>query len=169
MATRSPIQSPSPSDAGEIERHNARCFTLLRSLGQAVPIGVIGSAALLLDHPAARSRYRLPDLDVVLRERDVPSFDAWVRGNGAETTVWGAPWTPDLELAGKFYVRAMVSAIQLDAAFELSRLSVADFLASVRDVEGIPVCAEALVRELKRGKDEAAYARFLEQTGLPQR
>lgn len=153
----------------ELEAHNERCFTRLRSLAQEVPIGVIGSAALLLLHAEARGRYRLPDLDVVLREDDVAAFDRWVRNQGGHTRVWDVPLTPETSLDGKFYARAIVDDVQLDATFEVTLESVEVFLGSVTLVDGVPVCSERLVQRLKRRARPEAFRAFLEATGIADR
>lgn len=145
----------------------ARHFELLRSLVAAgVRFVTVGSAGLLLAHPEARARYELPDVDVLLERLELPKLVELVHRRGGGVTVWGEPWRDDLPLEGRFYARAVVDGLQLDATYEEPDFDLATLIREARWLEGIPVCADAPLWAMKLRKDEAAARAWAARVGL---
>jgi hypothetical protein len=123
---------------------NARYLALLRELALSVRFVTIGSAGLvLLDETHA-----LHDVDIVLGPDELEAFAKWANTRGS-ITVWGEPWSGEWNersLAGKFYVRAMIDGLQVDATFEFPH-DAAALISSARIIDGIPVCPEHVLRE----------------------
>lgn len=124
---------------------NARHLALLRELAVGgVKFVTIGSAGLVLLGEA----HTLHDVDIVLAPGALAAFAQWARQRG-HLTVWGEPWASawsEQALAGKFYVRAVIDGLQLDATFEFP-YDVPTLLRDARVIDGIPVCPEAVLRE----------------------
>lgn len=149
---------------------NERHLALLRSLADAgVAFVTVGSAGLLLLHPRLRDEYPLPDSDVLLGDGALTSFVAWARRAGATVTCWGEPWDPrwtERSLAGRFYVRAVLDGLQVDATFEERRFDVAKLLREARWIDGVPVCPEAELWMGKLRKDAGRARAFAVEHGL---
>lgn len=145
---------------------NERAFAVLKDLADAgVRFATFGSAGLLLRHPHTRALHVLRDVDVLLPPAELERFAAWVRARGGTVTAWGEPYVPGLDVAGRFYLRAYVHGVQVDATFETPL----DLEAALRDAttcEGVPVCRDAVIWESKRLKDVGAARAFAAALGL---
>ena len=127
---------------------HARHFEVLRSLaGHGVRFVTVGSAGLVLAYE--EHGYALGDVDVLLPRGELGALVAWAQGRGGVVTVWGEPWTPQLDVTGKHYVRARFGELQLDASFEDPDFDIDALVRDARWLDGIPVCPE---RELWAGK-----------------
>lgn len=145
---------------------NERYLEVLRALTTTpVRFAVFGSAALLLRYPALRAKHHLRDADLLLPRTELASFAAFIHSRGGTVTAWAEPWSPALDVTGRFYVRASLHGLQLDATFE----TFLDLEAALRDAtrcDGVPVCSDEVVWRAKFKKDPDAARAFAAELGL---
>lgn len=145
---------------------NARYFELLRSLAASgVRFATFGTAGLLLRHADLRERYALRDADVLLEDEQLEAFSAWARGRGGTVTTWGEPFEPGMNVAGRFYLRALVDGLQLDATYE-TFLDLPAALTEATRCEGVPTCSDLVIWRAKLNKDPVAARAFASAMGL---
>lgn len=145
---------------------NERYFGLLQDLAATgVRFAVFGSAGLLLRYPATRAKHVLRDADVLLRRAELDRFAAWVTSRGGTVTAWGEPYTPGLDVTGRYYLRAHVDGLQLDATFE-TFLDLEEALREATNHEGVPVCPDRIIWRAKKNKDPEAARAFAFALGL---
>jgi hypothetical protein len=122
---------------------NAPYLAILRELAATVRFITIGSAGLVL----LGETHSLHDVDIVLAPGELEAFAKWANARGT-ITVWGEPWSGEWNeraLVGKFYVRALVDGLQVDATFEFPYDENA-LLLDARTIDGISVCPEHVLR-----------------------
>lgn len=145
---------------------NDRYFALLQSLAASgVRFATFGTAGLLLRHVELRERYALRDADVLLAPDQLELFSAWARGRGGAVTTWGEPFEPGMDVRGRFYLRAMVDGLQLDATYE----TFLDLPAALKDAtrcEGVPTCTDLVIWRAKLNKDRNAALAFAAQVNF---
>lgn len=145
---------------------NEQYFAVLRALSKTpVRFAVFGSAALLLRHPSLRSKHHLRDADLLLPRSELESFAEFIETRGGTVTAWGEPWTPALDVTGRFYVRASLDGLQLDATFE-TFLDLEAALAGATRCDGVPTCTDEVVWRAKLNKDADAARAFATELGL---
>ncbi len=150
---------------------NDRFFELLRSLAaSSVRFATFGTAGLLLRHVELRERYALRDADVLLPADQLEPFAAWARARGGTVTSWGEPFERGLDVRGRFYVRALVDVLQLDATYE-TFLDLEAALNEATLCDGVPTCSDLVIWRAKLNKDPVAARAFADAMGLelPQR
>ncbi len=128
---------------------NAPYLALLRELATSVRFVTIGSAGLVL----LGETHALHDVDIVLAPGELEAFATWAKARGS-ITVWGEPWSGEWNeraLAGKFYARAMIDGLQVDATFEFP-YDVPMLIRDARIIDGIPVCPERVLRESRAAR-----------------
>ncbi|MBL8934779.1 MAG: hypothetical protein JNM69_09505 [Archangium sp.] len=145
---------------------NDRYFALLQSLAASgVRFATFGSAGLLLRHVELRQRYALRDADVLLEADQLAAFSAWVRSRGGEVTTWGEPYDAGVDVRGRFYLRAKVDGLQLDATYE----TFLDLHAALNEAtlcDGVPTCSDEVIWRAKANKDRDAALAFAKAMGL---
>lgn len=145
---------------------NARYFSLLRDLARAgVRFATFGSAGLLLRHPRTRALHDLRDADLLLPPAELDRFAAWVVARGGTVTAWGQPYTAGMPVTGRYYLRASLDGLQLDATFE----TFLDLEAALREAttcDGVPVCSDEVIWRAKQNKDAAGARAFAALLGL---
>jgi len=143
---------------------NGAYLELLHSLAKSdVRFAVYGSAGLLLRHPDLA--HELSDADVLLAPgfENVQRFVCWVQSRSGHVTCWSEPWSDAwtaTELKGKFYLRARVGALQLDATFEDEDFDLATLVARAEPFDGVPVCPERELWAMKVRKNADAARAF---------
>jgi hypothetical protein len=146
--------------------HNERYFGLLRDLAKAgVRFATFGSAGLLLRHPRTRALHDLRDADVLLPPSELERFAAWVASRGGAVTAWGEPYLAGMNVAGRYYLRATIDGLQLDATFE-TFLDLEAALREATSCDGVPVCSDEVIWRAKRNKDPDAARDFAAALGL---
>lgn len=146
-------------------------FELLRSLASSgVRFATFGTAGLLLRHVELRERYALRDADVLFPADQLEAFAAWARGRGGTVTTWGEPFEPGMDVRGRFYVRALINGLQLDATYE-TFLDLQSALNEATPCDGVPTCSDLVIWRAKLNKDRDAAVAFAAAMGLdlPQR
>lgn len=143
---------------------NGAYLELLQSLATSdVRFAVYGSAGLLLRHPDLA--HELSDADVLLAPgfENVQRFVRWVQSRSGHVTCWSEPWSDAWtasELKGKFYVRARLGALQLDATFEDADFDLATLVSRAERFDGVPVCPERALWAMKVRKSPDAARAF---------
>lgn len=145
---------------------NGRYFALLQSLAASgVRFATFGTAGLLLRHVELRERYALRDADVLLRADQLDAFASWARGRGGAVTTWGEPFEPGIDVRGRFYLRATIDGLQLDATYE-TFLDLEAALNEATSCDGVPTCSDLVIWRAKVNKDRTAALAFAEALGL---
>ncbi|MBM4776699.1 MAG: hypothetical protein GQE15_03260 [Archangiaceae bacterium] len=145
---------------------NDRYFALLQSLAASgVRFATFGTAGLLLRHAELRERYALRDADVLLAPDQLEAFAAWARGRGGTVTTWSEPFEPGLNVRGRFYLRAKVDGLQLDATYE-TFLDLEGALREATSCDGVPTCSDLVIWRAKVNKDRDAAVSFANAMGL---
>ncbi|MBL8920863.1 MAG: hypothetical protein JNJ54_18515 [Myxococcaceae bacterium] len=145
---------------------NGRHFELLRSLAASgVRFAAFGTAGLLLRHAELRSRYALGDADVLLPVGQLEGFVRWARGRGGEVTSWGEPFVPGMAVHGRFYVRAVIDGLLLDATYE-TFLELDEALREATACDGVPTCSDEVIWRAKLRKDHQGALAFASAMGL---
>lgn len=147
-------------------KENDRFFELLRSLTvSGVRFATFGTAGLLLRHVELRERYTLRDADVLLPADQLELFSNWALARGGTVTSWGEPFERDLDVRGRFYVRASVDGLQLDATYE-TFLDLEAALNEANPCDGVPTCSDLVIWRAKLNKDPVAARAFAAAMGL---
>lgn len=145
---------------------NGRYVALLQSLAASgVRFATFGTAGLLLRHVDLRERYLLRDADVLLEPEQLDAFSAWVRGRDGDVTTWGEPFEPGMDVRGRFYLRAKVDGLQLDATYE-TFLDLRAALNEATICDGVPTCTDEVIWRAKLNKDREAALSFAKAMGL---
>lgn len=145
---------------------NERYLEVLQALAKTpLRFAVFGSAALLLRYPELRAKHQLRDADLLLPRASLPAFAAFIHARGGNVTAWNEPWTPELDVTGRFYVRASLDGLQLDATFE-TFLDLEAALGGATSCDGVPVCSDEVVWRAKFNKDADAARAFAAEYGL---
>lgn len=131
-------------------------------LAAGVPYLLVGSGALKLLHPDALAAYPLPDCDLILHPAPAHRvrFGLIAQAEGWTVRSWGEPWRPDLDVTGRWYLRAALGPLQLDATFECPFFDVPAALERAAWVSGLPVCPPEPLWLIKCIKDPHAAAAF---------
>lgn len=145
---------------------NERYLEVLHALTTTpVRFAVFGSAALLLRYPTLCAKHHLRDADLLLPRDSLSAFAAFIHARGGTVTAWGEPWTPELDVTGRYYVRASLDGLQLDATFE-TFLDLEAALQGATRCDGVPVCSDEVVWRAKFNKDADAARAFAAEYGL---
>ena len=145
---------------------NERYLEVLQALAKTpLRFSVFGSAALLLRYPELRAKHQLRDADLLLPRDSLAAFAAFIDARGGNVTAWNEPWTPELDVTGRFYVRASLDGLQLDATFE-TFLDLEAALGGATRCDGVPVCSDEVVWRAKFNKDADAARAFAAEYGL---
>lgn len=145
---------------------NERYLEVLQVLAKTpLRFAVFGSAALLLRYPTLRAKHHLRDADLLLPRDSLPAFAAFIHARGGKVTAWNEPWTPELDVTGRFYLRASLDGLQLDATFE-TFLDLEAALQGATTCDGVPVCSDQVVWRAKFNKDADAARAFAAEYGL---
>lgn len=145
---------------------NENYFELLRSLvSSGVRFATFGTAGLLLRHLELRERYALRDADVLLAPEQLEAFATWARSRGGTVTTWGETFEPGMDVRGRFYLRAMVDGLQLDATYE-TFLDLPAALNEATVCDDVPTCSDLVIWRAKVNKDRDAALAFAKSMGL---
>ena len=59
-------------------------------------------------------------------------------------TTWGEPYRPGQDVRGRFYLRARIDELQLDATYE-TYLDLDGALRDATKCDGVPVCTDEVI------------------------